>query len=244
MEYELSKKNKFQLNLNRRIDMPKYDDTNPFRSYRNQYSYFEGNPFLQPNYSNTIEVTHSYEQLLTNTFTYTRINNIMLDFTRQNDSTKVTTETIKNMNYKNYCAYSFFLLKSLRPWWDISINSTFSYSEFVGDVSGVAYKTSIFGYAPALTNTFTALKNNKIEITTFYNSPINDGVLQIKSRWMLSFAIKKTFLNEKLDLSIGIDDLFNTGYYRTGVNFDNQNWNFRVNQDSRRVALSINYNFG
>lgn len=244
IEYVLSEKNKFQLNLNRRIDMPEYESTSPFRSYRDQYSYFEGNPFLKPHYSNTIELTHSFKELLTNTFTYTRINNIMMYYIEQNDSTKVTAETIKNMKSKNYYAYSFFLQKNIKSWWDISVNSTFSYSEFVGNVSGVAYKTTIFSYAPSLTNTFTAFKNNKIEINAFYNSPIKNGVLQIESRWMLSFAIKKTLLNEKLDISIGVDDVFNTGYYRTGVNFDNQNWNFRVNQDSRRVVLSINYNFG
>jgi len=244
IEYALSEKNKFQLNLNRRIDRPQYSDISPFRSYRDQYSYFEGNPFLQPHYSNTIEITHSYKELLTNTFTYTRIDNVMLFYTKQNDSTKVTTETIKNMKFNNYYAYSFFLQKSLKPWWDISANSIFSYTEYVGDVSAVAFKTTTFSYAPSITNTFTAPKNTKIEIIAFYNSPINNGFVQIKSRWMLSFAIKKTFLNEKLDCSIGVNDLFNTGYFRTGVNFDNQNWNFKVNQDSRRLVLSINYNFG
>ncbi|MGZ4056940.1 MAG: outer membrane beta-barrel protein, partial [Bacteroidia bacterium] len=93
-------------------------------------------------------------------------------------------------------------------------------------------------------NTFSASQNTKVEIIAFYNSPMNTGFVQVKSRWMLSFAIKKTFLNKKLDCSIGVNDLFNTGYFRTGVNFDNQNWNFKVNQDSRRLVVSINYNFG
>ena len=78
IEYVFSEKNKFQLNINRRIDRPQYNDISPFRSYTDQYSYNEGNPFLLPQYSNTIEITHSYKELLTNTFTYTKIDNVML----------------------------------------------------------------------------------------------------------------------------------------------------------------------
>ncbi|MGZ4116772.1 MAG: outer membrane beta-barrel family protein, partial [Bacteroidia bacterium] len=244
IEYTSSKNNKFQLNLNRRIDRPQYNELSPFRSYRDQYSYSEGNPFLQPQYSNTIELTHSYKQLVTNVFTYTRIDHVMVNYTIQTDSTKVTTETTKNMKYNNYYAYSFFIQKSLKPWWDISLNSIFSYSEYIGDVNNVAFKTAAYSYAPSLNNTFSVSQNTKVEIIAFYNSPMNTGFVQVKSRWMLSFAIKKTFLNKKLDCSIGVNDLFNTGYFRTGVNFDNQNWNFKVNQDSRRLVVSINYNFG
>ncbi|MGZ4055894.1 MAG: outer membrane beta-barrel protein, partial [Bacteroidia bacterium] len=150
IEYTSSKNNKFQLNLNRRIDRPQYNELSPFRSYRDQYSYSEGNPFLQPQYSNTIELTHSYKQLVTNVFTYTRIDHVMVNYTIQTDSTKVTTETTKNMKYNNYYAYSFFIQKSLKPWWDISLNSIFSYSEYIGDVNNVAFKTAAYSYAPSL----------------------------------------------------------------------------------------------
>ncbi len=244
IEYAVSKNQTIQLNLNRRIDRPQYNDLSPFRFYRDQYSYYEGNPFLLPHYSNTIEFTHSYKQLLTNTFTYTRIDNVMLGYTKQNDSTKVTTETIKNMKFNNYYAYSFFIQHSLKPWWDISANGLLSYIEYAGDINGVPFKTASFYYTPSLTNTFTAPKNTKIEISAFYNSAKNNGLVQVKPRWMFSFAIKKTFLKETLDCSIGVNDVFYSAFFRTGVNFDNQNWNYKVTQDSRRLVISINYNFG
>ncbi len=244
MEYAVSTNNNFQLNLNRRIDRPQYNDLNPFRSYRDQYSYDEGNPFLLPHYSNTIEFTHSYKKLITNMFTYTRIDNVMVYYTKQNDSTKVTVGTTKNMKFNNYYAYSFFIQHTIKSWWETSVNGIVSYIEYVGDVEGVPFKTASFYYSPSLNNIFTVLKKTKIEINFFYNSLKNVGLTQIKPRWMLSFAIKRTFFNDKLDCSIGVSDLFYSGYYRTGVNFDNQDWNFRVTQDSRRLTLSLNYNFG
>lgn len=243
-EYEASENNSFQLNLNRRIDRPEYGNLNPFQYFRDQYDYFEGNPFLLPHYSNTIDITHSYKELLTNTFTYSRINNVMMGYTKQNDSTKVFHETIDNMKYNNYLAYSFFIQKTLKPWWELSANGLVSYIEYAGQVSGVPFKTASVYYTPSMTNTFTVPKNTKIEILAFYRSGKNNGLVQVKSRWMVSLAIKKTFFKDKLDCSIGLDDLFYSSYFRTGVKFENQDWNYKVVQDSRRLTININYNFG
>ena len=244
IEYSLSNNHTLQLNLNRRIDRPQYSDLNPFRFYRDQYSYDEGNPFLQPHYSNTIELTHIYKELITNSFTYTRIDNVMLYYTKQNDSTKITTATTKNMKLNNNYSYALFIQHSLKPWWDITANSVFSYIEFVGDVNSIPFKTTAFSYAPSLINTFIAPKNTKIEVTALYNSAQNIGLIQLKSRWMISLAIKKTFLKGNLDCSIGLNDLFYSYVGRTSVNFENQNWNFSATTDTRRIVVSINYNFG
>jgi len=244
IEYLLSDNHNFQLNLNRRIDRPAYNDLNPFRFYRDQYSYNEGNPFLLPHYSNTIDFSHTYKNFLTNTFTYTRINNVFLHYTKQSDTSKVLIESISNMKYNNNYAYSFFFQRDIKSWWNLSANGLVSYIVYAGDINKVAFKTASFYYSPSLTNSLVIAKKIKLEIVTFYRSGKNNGLVQVKSRWLLSFAIKKTLLKDKLDVSIGIDDVFYSSYFRTGVDFDNQHWNFMTHQDSRRVTFSLNYNFG
>ncbi|HEY1039440.1 MAG TPA: outer membrane beta-barrel family protein, partial [Bacteroidia bacterium] len=244
VEYAVSEKQNITLNLNRRIDRPQYNDLNPFRYYRDQYQYDEGNPFLLPHYSNTIELTHNYKESISNSFTYTRIDNVMLHYTIQNDSTKVFNETIKNMKLNNNFSYLFFFQKSLRSWWNISANALVSYIEYQGDVKGVKFRTASFFYTPSLTSTFIIPKKTKLEVLAFYRSGKNNGLVQVRDRWMLSFAVKKSFFKDKLDCSVGVNDVFFTGYFRTGVKFANQNWNYHVTQDSRRFTLSINYNFG
>lgn len=244
IEYVVTEKQSWQLNLNRRIDRPLYNDLSPFQFYKDQYAYTQGNPFLLPHYSNNIELTHNYNQSISNTLTFTRINNVMVYYTKQNDISKVTTETVKNMKYNNYYGYSLFIQHTVRPWWELSANATASYIEFSGDIDGAPFKTGSLYYAPSLTNTFIGPKDLKLEVIAFYNSARNIGLIQLKPRWMLSFAIKKSFFKEKLDCSIGLNDVFYSYVGRTTVNFENQNWNFRATNDTRRVVLSINYNFG
>ncbi len=244
MEYTVSDKHNFQLNLNRRIDRPQYDNLNPFRIYRDQYSYYQGNPFLLPHYSNAVELTHSYKQSITNSFSFTRIDNVMLDYTQQNDSTKVTTETIKNTKSNTSCAYSFTLQHDLKPWWQLSGNGLVSYLTYEGDINGVNFNRGGINYYGYLNNTFIAPENTKIEIVVLYRGPRLYGITQIKPRWMLSLAVKKSFLNNKLDCSMGVNDIFYTFIGRSAVKFSNQDWTYRQTNDTRRLVLSVNYNFG
>ncbi|MBA3665530.1 MAG: TonB-dependent receptor [Bacteroidetes bacterium] len=243
-EYIPSEKNNFQLNFNRRIDRPDFGSLTPFRIYRDQYSYNQGNPFLLPHYSNTAEFTHMYKQSIANTLTYTRINNVMLYYTAQDDSTKVTTQSMKNMKYNNYYAYSLFMRSDIKKWWNISANGLLAYIEYLGDVKGVVFHTTSLHYNASLTNTFLAPKNTKIEMIVFYRSPKNNGVIQANYRWLFSLAIKKTFLKNKLDCSIGVNDIFYTSVGRSFAKFSNQDWNFSQTTDTRRLVININYNFG
>ena len=244
IEYSPSEKHNIQINFNRRIDRPQYNDLNPFRYYRDQYQFYGGNPFLLPHYSNTFELSHGYKKFITNSFTYTRINNVMLPYTSQNDSTKVFSESIKNMKANDNFSYLLYIQKELKSWWHVSFNGVVSYIEYQGSINDVPIKTASFFYNPSLTNTFVLPKNTKIELLSFYRSGKNNGLVQVRPRWMVTLAVKKSFFKEKLDCSIGINDIFYSGYFRTWTKFNNQDWNYKVTQDTRRFTISINYNFG
>lgn len=244
LEYSPSEKHNFQANFNRRIDRPQYGDLNPFRYFRDQYQFYEGNPFLLPHYSNNIELSHSFKKIITNSLTYTRIENVMLHYTSQDDSTKIFTESIKNMRMNNIISYLMYIQKDLTSWWRTSLNANISYIEYQGDINGERFKTASLFYNPSLINTFLLPKSTKIEILSFFRSGKNNGLVQVRPRWMITLAVKKSFLDGKLDCSIGIDDIFYTGYFRTWAKFKNQDWNYKVTQDTRRLTISINYNFG
>ena len=244
LSYSASEIHSFQLNLNRRIDRPPYDILMPFYSYQDQYNYFEGNPSLSPDFSNNIELTHSYKDMITNSITYTRVNDVWFYYTKQNDSSKIISTTYTNLKCNNYYAYSFFIKHSIKDWWEISVNGLAAYIEYIGNIDGKAFRNGSMFYVPSITNTFIAPKETKLEIITFYNSKKNQGFYQTKSLWMLSLAIKKSFFKEKLDCSIGVDDLFYSYVTRNEIKSNDQNWNFRSTSDTRRIVVSINYNFG
>lgn len=244
MEYKASPTHNLQLNFNKRIDRPAFNDLNPFRWFMDQYYYFEGNPFLLPHYSYNAELTHGFKDWLTNSFTYTRTDQIMTDYTLQNDTTKVTTETKKNMKYMNYFAYALFIGHDVTTWWNASLQGLLTYIEYSGDLNDLLFHTRGVYYNISSTHTFLTSKSTKIELNAFYKSGLNAGLAFVNPFGIVSFAFTKTFLKNKWNLSIGINDLFYTMKMGSHLNFSNQNWTYQQTTDSRRLVITINYNFG
>jgi hypothetical protein len=243
-EYKASEKHSWQLNLNRRIDRPAFIDLNPFRIYFDQYYYYQGNPFLLPHYSYTSEITYRFRELLTQAMSFSYIDQVMTDYNSQTDSIKLLVESKKNMNYQKYASYSFFLQHDLKKWWNFSVNGLIHYIEYSGDLNGLNFHTKRFSYSLSSTHTFIAGKNTKMELNGFYKSGLNTGVGEMKFIWMVSFAIRQTFLKDKLDVSIGINDIFKSLVGRSATDFANQHWDYKYMPDSRRLTLTLNYNFG
>ena len=77
ISYKLNDKNNFGLNYGRRIQRPDYGDLNPFYYFLDIYTYEVGNPYLKPQFSQSIELNHSYKNILNTSFSYTAVNDII-----------------------------------------------------------------------------------------------------------------------------------------------------------------------
>jgi hypothetical protein len=90
ISYAFNKNNNFGLSYGRRIERPNYQDMNPFQYFLDKYTYKEGNPFLTPQFSHNIELSHNYKGQLNTSVNFTRTTDIINDILQQNDETKVT----------------------------------------------------------------------------------------------------------------------------------------------------------
>ncbi|MFX6218382.1 outer membrane beta-barrel protein, partial [Acinetobacter baumannii] len=77
ISYELDAKNQFGLSIGRRIDRPEYQQLNPFISIVDRYMQLSGNPYLQPQFSNNIELSHTYKNIFTTTLNYSVIHDMI-----------------------------------------------------------------------------------------------------------------------------------------------------------------------
>ena len=75
LTYTPNEKNSFSINYNKRINRPSYNRLNPFRWYSNPFSYTEGNPFLQPSFSNNLELNYTFNDNWSNSIYYSHTDN-------------------------------------------------------------------------------------------------------------------------------------------------------------------------
>jgi hypothetical protein len=73
--YKTEQKGTYNLSFARRIDRPAYNNLNPFSYPVDELSYWTGNPFLQPQYANTLALQYNYKKTTIST-SYTHTSDI------------------------------------------------------------------------------------------------------------------------------------------------------------------------
>jgi hypothetical protein len=244
LDYKKSENHNFELNYNRRIDRPSYEDLNPFKSYADQYTAFEGNQYLQPQYSNKIEFAHSFKDFLNNSISFTQIDHQMVTIPTQNEATNEFLTRIYNINnYQNF-SYNGFIQVNIRSWYSINASILVFYQKYNMKNLGINSSNEVTALRSTLTNEFLVSKSLKLQIGAYYNSPFTNGIRSVREIYSVSFGINKSLLKDKLIISIGVDDVFWTERYRSYAYTSTLNYDYLSVTDSRRIKLSASFNFG
>lgn len=243
-DYQLNDKHSMQFNYNRRLDRPNYSQLNPFKRFEDQYAVATGNPYLNPQYSDNVDVVHTYNQWMTNSIGYAHFTQLFSDVTFQNDSTKVSTFTVVNLNQSDYYYYNLFLQKQLKPWWNAEFSLNLFYTSFKSKIGTAILNTNVVSSNIYFNNDFILPKNFKIQVTMHYNAPMRYAANYNKANGSCDFGIKKAFFKEKFNIMFQFLDMFYTDISRTVYDFDNQYYSFNSFNDTRRFRLTLNYKFG
>ena len=243
--YKSDENNNFTFNYGRRISRPGFANLNPFRIYISNTSYSEGNPFLQPSFTDAFDFTYSFKDKLRTTIFLNRITNGYGVVFRGDEATRTQIITRENYFKEYYYGIGETYTEEITPWWQ-SRNSLYGFaskSEFYSNINATPQNGwQIY----ALTNnTFSIGKNTKIQLDYSYSSPFKKGLYEIGYRSKLDLSVGQTFLNQKLKLAVLVNDIFNSAFlrdYTSVVNGVKQVYNENVS--SRFVRVSLTFNFG
>jgi iron complex outermembrane receptor protein len=244
IDHNPDKDNNLSFSYNRRINRPDYNSFNPFRQFNNILSSGEGNPYLMPVYDNNFNFTYVWKRKISNSMSYSNSEHPIQNYTTQNDSTKEIIAHLINMKSLNIIRDNLFVRQEIKKWWTLTFLLGAYYIDYNGIVNGQNYSVAGVPWYTRLTNIFIIKKNTKIEVSAFYWSPWYGNTTIFQHREGLSFAIKQSFLDNNLNVSIGLTDAFFTEQFRQKADFQNQHWTLYEAHDSRRLNLSVSYNFG
>ncbi len=243
-DYRISDNHNLQLSYNKRINRPDYNSFNPFRIFRSLLSSQQGNPYLKPEYSHSIDLTYSYKTWMYHTLSFSRIYNAYIGYNQQNDSSKVTITTSTNLQYADVYSYNLFLQKDITKWWSANLNANVYYISAKGLVNDLPYTIGTLGFNPGLFSRFAFKNDFSIELNAFYMMPVLEGVNHVKARNMVHLGFKKSFLDKKLSFSLSFNDILFGWKYSFSTDYQGQRSNGTLSFDTRRINIGINYNFG
>lgn len=240
--YLMNDNNSFALIYSRRIERPSYQSLNPFKNQLDALSYSQGNPFLQPQYTDNVKLSHTYKYKLISSFSYSYIS----DFFAQ---VSVADGDISYLTSKNVADNEIFNLSVSYPfkvskWWNVYASVTGFYSRYIPtDPSFTAIDQETLNlYAQ---NTFNLPAEITMEVSGWYNSPsVWGGTYRTSSLGSLDLAFQRKFLNKKLNARIAFSDIFYTSPWTGETEFGDVVIYGDGGNDSRQVRFSLSYNFG
>ena len=243
LTYQMNRKNQFALTYSRRIQRPNYESLNPFEYQLNELSFSKGNPFLQPQYTNNIKLSHTYNYRLTTSISYSYITDFFAQVTIADTQTTnfLTTLNVANQEVINLgVSYP----KKIYNWWNLyfSLNAYISDFQATSDEFLPVRQETLSLYAQ---NTFNLSKKLRMEVSGWYSSPsIWGGTYQTQSLGSLNVAFQQKLFDDRFTARLSFNDILYTIPWRGVTQFGDLFINGTGGSDSRQVAFGLTYDFG
>ncbi len=242
-QYKASEKHSFGLNYGRRINRPDYEDLNPFILFLDRYTFEQGNPNLQPQFSHNVELSHTYKGFLTTTLNYTLTNDLINDVIEQNVDRNESFVKKANIAKQQQYGISVAAGGQLTKWWSGNVYGNVYHNRFKGIVNGDFVKLNATTAQFNVSNQFRFAKTWAAELSGFYNTPGLHGVFRIHGFGMMNMGVTKQIWKGKGSLRLSVRDILYSQKINGDIKYSNIDAAFQQTRDSRQVALGFTYRF-
>ena len=231
LSLEVSEQTSYQLGYSRRVRRPRSRFINPFPSRSSVTNIFQGNPDLDPTYSNTFDlgILRRWEKMTFNASTYysKATNNFVFvnedtgmqvaisgnpdDPSRQVTQVPVIRRSPVNLTSNIRWGTEFTL--SWFPSRDFRLNGNFNLFNFSteGNYNGINYDASNLSWFARLNTNIQLPFDIDLQLRGFYFGPTEDAINKRRGAFFSSGALNKRIFKEKGTISFRASDIFNSG---------------------------------
>jgi hypothetical protein len=243
LQYNLNEKNSFVLNYGRRINRPDYEDLNPFIHFLDRYTFEQGNPNLQPQFSHNIELSHTYKGFLTTTLNYSKTTDIITEVLEQNTMKNETFVKKSNVASQRQYGISVSAGGQIKKWWSGNIYINVYNNLYKGIVNNDYISLGTTTGQLNISNQFKFAKTWGAEIGGFYQTPAFEGVFRIKGIGVMNLGVSKQILKGKGTLRMSLKDILYSQKASGTIVYSNIDASFQQKRDSRQLAFGFTYRF-
>lgn len=218
--YRLRDAHNLSIAYSRRIDRPAYPDLNPFVYLLDELSYWQGNPYLQPQLTNRFYLQYVYRSSTVLGIDYANTTGYS---TRITDSVNGNQIVMIPRNVGNQQSWSLALTQTLpiRKWWEVTLNASLLHLR--NDISyhkTVSYHLTQWTGRGNLAQRFKINPTLSAEIISIFNSRRLTAANQINSATsQLDIAVQKTFGTHFI-IRVAFNDIYQGSRLRSRQDMD------------------------
>jgi hypothetical protein len=236
-------KHGLQLGLARRINRANYGQLNPFRFYRDNYSYTAGNPDLGPQYNYIAEAKYQYGSALNVGLRYGHFTNMIFQATQAVGTLFITRP--ENIARGTNIALTTTLSVSPAKWWQFNANLALAHLVLKSGIYTQNLAARVNVARANVVNQFSFGNAWSGELSGFYASRDLAGQTVIGGRYRVNVAVQREVLAGKGTVRLVFEDIFHSWKQRDQTLGLRQAEAFHTQEtDTRRVGAAFTYRFG
>lgn len=262
--YDIGNNNSVQISYSRRIRRPRFWDLNPFFSFSDSRSYFSGNPNVDPEYTNSMELGHiKYwdKGSLSSSIYYRHTDGVIQRITERGLVDGDTLFITKPQNLATENAYGLEVTFSYNPqkWMRVSGDVNLFRAITDGTNFGQSFESDTYTMSSRITSMITLWKELETQVRFGYRAPRETTQGRRKAMYSLDLGLSKDIWQKKATLTLSVRDALNSrkrryetvgpGFFREGeyqwrARITTLKLNYRINQKKRRGGKRGGYQGG
>ncbi|HMS70803.1 MAG TPA: outer membrane beta-barrel family protein [Saprospiraceae bacterium] len=246
LNYELGSGNQFQFSYSRRINRPRFRELNPFFGFTDRINFFSGNPNLNPQYTNAIELSHlkfwDWGSLSSSLY-FRRTNDVTTDIKTINPDGTTFTKP-ENLGKEDNSGFEFNTSFSGLKWLRFDTELNVFYSRFFDAPQRPELNTSSIATRARINTRFNFWKGAEAQLRWNYNGPRKVPQGSQRAFRSLDLGVSKDLLGDRMSLTFSWNDVFNQRRWRferiTPTFYEDGDWQGRRSSATLTLAYRIN----
>ena len=252
--YEISEDQNITLGYNRRIRRPRSRFINPFPSRSSATNIFQGNPNIDPSFSNGVDLGYLNKlgKLTLNSSIYFQHATDVFTFISEDTGdtvliggTEIPIIRRFPINLATNDRFGFEFTVTYRPSrkWNFNGNFNLFQSETKGDYDGINYDAKNVSWFIRFNNKYTLPGNIDWQTRVFYMGPRETAISKSKGMFSTDLAFSKDLFKDNASLAFNISDVFNTRKRESVTETETFRSDSEFQWRKRSFNLSFTYRF-
>lgn len=211
IQYKINEKNQLQIAYSRRINRPGLRQLNPFAEYDDPLNIRVGNPDLNPENIDAVELNYNLSLKGHNFIATAYFRHVDGVIQRYRFITgDVSTVTFLNLDRSVNFGLELVARNNWFKWWNMTTNFNIYRNQVIGTSPTGNLEATNYSFNVRSQQTFKMAKVAEIQLSFMYNAPSTSPQGEMKEMWGLDAALKFELFKGRANLTLNVADIFNT----------------------------------
>ena len=205
------------LSYSRRITQPQLYYMEPYVVYVDYYTAQRGNPFIKPEYTNSVEWGYNKSfgnNSLTGTLFY-RARKDKIERVRVPYQTGVTLDSMANVGNDYASGAELSTMLQLSKWWNLDANGSLYYYKVKNEYKIDGKDAESWNWQLALNNNFDVGKTTRARLEAYYVGPSVNSQGRVEDFFYMNLTVRQQLFNRRLIASLSVRDMLASARYNS-----------------------------